>query len=256
MKMCHIVPGSATELIKGPYAMCLAQFIRSDVEYADAYSKLPSSVHLIMDNGLAEDGKPLGLQSLAGAVLDCIPSELVLPDHLDPADNFKAVHEAMSNQDFLDIIDERGIKLMYVPHGRSFLDYADNVRCIMALDRKPDSFGISKFHDRIHPLSHIFGRAPLALLVKAYFPDKPIHYLGLGGPVQELRMLPNGRSCDTVYAFMAAAHDIPIHHQMMYRPKEVHYDHQAELSVGQVELFWKNTAVLDVLAKQGGSWLE
>lgn len=250
MQMCHIVPGLNTEHIAGrPYAMCLAQFIISDANYAEAYIDLPASTHVIMDNGLAEDGKPLKVSRLAEAAALCRPSEVVLPDFIDTTENIAAATFAMQDDKFMSTIDDIGAQLMFVPHGNTLSEYAANVKTVAMFDRLPDSFGISKFHDKMHPLAHIFGRAPLAFLVKAYFPDKPLHYLGLGGPVQELRMLPNGRSCDTCYAFMAAANGFKLKQSMLFRPKQVEYDHSATLTPAQVDLFFANMSVLDEMVK-------
>jgi hypothetical protein len=233
--------------------MCLAQFVMAEEEYADAYRDLSvgTRTHLIMDNGLAEEGTPLKVADLGKAIPRCEPSEVVLPDYLDPTANIKAAHYALHEApDFLGIVDGYGIELMYVPHGNTIHEYAANVTALHKFDRLPDSFGISKFHDKTHILSHIFGRGPLAMLVKAYFPDKPIHYLGLGGPIQELRMLPNGRSCDTCYAYMAAAHDLKLDPAMLFRPPVVDYEHSATLNHKQILLFNANVGTLDKAAAE------
>lgn len=252
MQMCHIVPGLHTSLIEHrSFAMCLAQFVLSDDVYAEAYRKLGAGTHVIMDNGLAEEGTPLKVADLGKAIPLCEPSEVVLPDYLDADDNLNAAAYALQDPEFLEIVDSHGIRLMFVPHGRTIYEYAFNVRRV-AIDfgRLPDSFGISKFHDQMHPLAHIFGRGPLAMLVKAYFPNKPIHYLGLGGPVHELRMLPNGRTCDTCYAFMAAANDLELEPAMLFRPPQVDYKHDAMLTPRQMLLFAGNVNTLDTIASE------
>lgn len=259
MKVAHIVPGLNTEFLGfHKYAMCLAQFVLADDEYAQAYSRLPTDTHVIMDNGLAEEGQPLKVAQLAEAVLKCVPDEVVLPDYIDPDENIKAARFALGNEEFLSAVQKVDAQLMFVPHGSTMHEYVANVSALTTFDRLPDSFGISKFHDKMHPLAYYLGRAPLALVVKAFFPNKPLHYLGLGGPLNELRVLPFGRTVDTCYAYMAAANDITLHHQMFYRPKAVEYNHQAVLdpSRGQVKLFEANCAAIDAVAEGAGRWLE
>lgn len=256
MEMCHIVPGLNTSLIKGrPYAMCLAQFVIASDEYAEAYAGLGEDTHLIMDNGLAEEGAPLRVAALTRAAVRCSPDEVVLPDYLDTNENIAAAAFALQDEEFLGVIDDTGVRLMFVPHGDTLDEYAANIRSITFFDRQPDSFGISKFHDKMHPLAYIFGRAPLAMLVKAYFPDKPLHYLGLGGPVQELRVLPNGRSCDTAYAYMAAAHNLRLAASTLFRPAQVSYVHDATLTEAQVALCKYNMRLLDgMVALERSEW--
>jgi hypothetical protein len=232
-------------------ALCLAQFVLSDEDYRRFYKGRKSSMYLILDNGLAEDGQPLSMGNLLDAVCHVWPNELVLPDFVDPCQNLEAYADAAHNASLARLID-KGLRIMFVPHGRTFGEWKLNL--LEALEVfVPHSIGISKFHSTIGPQAETFGRGMMGTYASCHAPDAEIHYLGLSLPPTELMYLQQGRSCDTCLATMSAYHDISFTGAgMLYRPEYVQYEHNAVLSVQAEARAVHNMTILDELAGDVG----
>lgn len=258
MQVVHIMPRHLTHLIDNrTMALCLAQFVLSDDEYAEYYAEYASrgETWLIMDNGLAEEGKPLNPDQLLEAAKLVHPQEIVLPDYIEPDRNVKAATATMEHEPFMRFVNDYGIHLMYVPHGRSVSEWMDN---LTAAPQFFDSIGISKFHDRIHPQSAVYGRGPLGLLARGLFPETPLHYLGLGLPPAELQFMAFGRSCDTGVAAMYGLSNIRLSHfGTLFRPERLEYVHEATCSTRHEAVIVRNMGALDQIARNGGAhqWL-
>lgn len=250
MQIAHIVPRTHTNLLLGrQVAMCLAQFVLTDDIYAGDYATRSDDCWLIMDNGLAEDGRPVGPDKLLEASLKVSPSEIVLPDFMEPAANIKAAAQTLQHEEFMHHVRNKAIKLMYVPHGDTLWTWIDNLSAITKFGVLPDSIGISKFHDQIHPQSGVYGRGLLGCIVRGMFPEMPIHYLGLSMPSAEITAMTFGRSCDTCVATMSAYRNLKFRPDgLLYRPGDVGYVHDAVLTRKQLETARHNMKVLDELA--------
>jgi hypothetical protein len=234
--------------------MCLAQFVLSDDKYAADYLAFGEDSWLIMDNGLAEDGKPQGPDKLLEAGLRVCPSEIVLPDFLDPAANIKAAAQTLQHEGLMTFVRDRVIQLMYVPHGEHLWQWIDNLRAITKFETMPDSVGISKFHNEIHPSAAVYGRGVLGCLVRGLFPEMPIHYLGLSLTTLELGRMAFGRSCDTSVATMSAYRGLRFGGDgLLYRPADVEYKHDATLNRKQYNDALHNMNVMDEIASFNGA---
>lgn len=254
MLVVHIMPSMLTHLATNRrMALCLAQFVLSDDEYAEQYEKYASTSRnwLIMDNGLAEDGKPLNPDALLEAAKRVHPQEIVLPDYIDPEKNVSAASLTLQHEAFMQYVNMRSVHLMYVPHGSNLWEWFENLRVVTKFGRLPDSIGISKFHDRIHPQSEVYGRGPLGMIARAIFPDKPIHYLGLGLPPSELQFLPYGRSCDTASAALYAYAGIKLSPEgALFRGDRITYKHDAIFKMRDEAIVLHNMSVMDAIAER------
>lgn len=252
MKIAHIMPKSLTHLATGrSVALCLAQFVLADEEYAAAYRAYASkdSNWLIMDNGLAEDGKPLNPDMLLQAATKVQPQEIVLPDYTDPVKNIQAVEATMQHEAFVSFVNDHCTSLMYVPHGDTLWQWFDNLRVVIRFERMPDSIGISKFHSLVHPQAAVYGRGPLGILARGLFPDKPLHYLGLSLPPIELKFMPYARSCDTCVASMYGLYGLRLsEHGTLVRPNHVQFDFDATFDNVQLRATQHNIMVMETLA--------
>lgn len=251
MQIAHIVPRNYSHLLSvRTMVMCLAQFVLSDEDYADEYADFEGHAHVIMDNGLAEEGRPLGPDKLAQAIELVHPSEVVLPDFIEPAANIGAAEKTLQHEGFMKAVDQFGVKLMYVPHGDTLDAWVENLRAAERLPVMPDSIGISKFHDRIHPNNAVYGRGLMGLITRGFFPNAAIHYLGLSLPINEMVYMAFGRSCDTCIATMMAYNNIKLAAPTsLYRPDVVGYKHDAVLTDQQIRLAWHNMDELDEAAR-------
>lgn len=241
-------------------AMCLAQFVLSDKEYAEAWSNYARAAGkwLILDNGLAEHGKPLSPDLLLEAAKLVRPQEIVIPDLLDPAQNAKLAAATLEYEPLIRFVDRYSTRLMYVPHGVTMTQWIGNLTAAVHFSRPPDSLGISKFHDRIHPLSAVYGRGPLGAIARGLFPDLPLHYLGLGLPPMEMKYMLFGRSCDTCVASMYAYRGLTLASDgTLFRAENVDFKFDAEFDIRAERRVMTNMRVLNRIAGQEGDtpWL-
>lgn len=236
-------------------AMCLAQFVLSDDEYAEHWKNyaMTTGKWLIMDNALAEEGRPVAPDQLLEAAKRVRPQEIVIPDLLDPEQNVKLASQFLQYPPIIEFIRTYGTRLMYVPHGSDLRQWMGNLMAMTSFDRIPDSIGISKFHDRIHPNSAVYGRGPLGAIARGLFPEHPLHYLGLGLPPLELKYMLFGRSCDTSVAAMYAYHGLQLAHDgTLFRAENVEFDFEAQFDVRAERRVIHNMNVLNNLA----TWFE
>lgn len=253
MRIAHIISKNYDILNEITMSMCLAQIVAADNEYARHYREFSERpyTHLIMDNGLAEDGKPVGIDTLLSSAERVIPDIIVLPDVLEPAQNLDTAQRALEHEGLIKFAVEHGVKLMYVPHGNSLPEWTGN---LLRMPRHPEynfpnCIGISKFHSEIHPLSSVYGRGPLGTVAHGIYPDLDIHYLGLSLPPMELIHMEHGQTCDTCLAVMSAAHGIRLSALgSLFRPDFVKYDHTMTLNEHQVAVAGDNFKTLDTIA--------
>ncbi len=158
----------------------------------------------------------------------------------------------------MELVRRYAIKLMYVPHGDDVRTWMANLMAMSQFDRLPDSIGISKFHDRIHPMSAVYGRGALGAIARGLFPELPIHYLGLGLPPMELQFMLFGRSCDTSVAAMYAYHNLRLStHGTLFRNEDVEFKFDAQFDLPAERRLLHNMRILNRLAQQEGDtpWL-
>lgn len=253
MRIAHIIPKNYEMLNEITVSMCLAQIVAKDSEYARHYQEFSERLdtHLIMDNGLAEDGKPVDVDTLLYAAQRVVPNVVVLPDVLDPKDNIAVAQRALEHEGFIKFAVEHGVRLMYVPHGDSLAEWTGNLLRMPKHPKYnfPNCVGISKFHSTIHPLGSVYGRGPLGTIAHGTYPDMDIHYLGLSLPPIELLHMEHGQTCDTCLAAMSASQGIKLSSfGSLLRPDTVEFDCEVVLNEHQVAIAGKNIETLNAIA--------
>lgn len=202
MQIATILPTAHLNLEDGnPYHLCLAHQIKGNLTYAFFFRKqVKDGAFVICDNGAAESGTPMDIESLLpiAEMIGC--RELVLPDTIYDAKvtlrtSYKALKKAREEMPALN--------LMAVPHGRSAEEWVSCLKEMMTWDI--NTIGISKF---IAP-KLFASRAEALEVLHYYYRDIEVHLLGYTGvwsEVQEIERSFPGRvrgidsSLPTLYA--------------------------------------------------------
>ena len=180
MKIATILPTAHIWLEdEADYHLCLAHHLRRDMIYTFFFRKqVRDKRYVIMDNGAAENGIPMKIDSLLSLVevIEC--QEIVLPDTIHDA-------EATLKSSYAAVIKTRkvssGLKIMTVPHGKNVEEWRACVYEMFLWDI--DTIGISKF---IVP--NLFPSRVEALISvqELILSDKDIHLLGYTGVKDEI----------------------------------------------------------------------
>jgi hypothetical protein len=175
MQIASIVPIPNLYLIKGkPYHMALAHLVQKSAPYADFYwAEANRGAHVLMDNGVVENGVPLPIEFLVNLASSCGAKEIVLPDVLFDRQTSLSMH-----RDALAALPE-GLGAIGVPQGKDQADW------LKALDQVVElgvpTIGISRFvsrffSDRFEALAKAMPRIPKGM---------HIHLLGcIGDPLE------------------------------------------------------------------------
>lgn len=209
-KVAEIVPVAQLEdIASNHYHMCLAHLVAQSSEnvnamkYAEFYRRMSGAgKYVLMDNGAAENGQ-LGFNDLVRQFDKIQPTEIVIPDTLNDANDTLA-----KMFDWLKLVDVP-YRQMAVPQGKDF-DEWKACAYIMMQEHRINTIGVSKFlniatgyefirYDAIQYLEEIAN--------KLGRDDIEFHLLGCDeGPaiVGDIhKVCPRLRGCDSAFAYIA-----------------------------------------------------
>lgn len=207
-KLAEIVPKETLEVTRdNAYHMCLAQLVLKDPAYASFYRRMSEEgKFVLLDNGAAE-GEELSLEEVLKAAELVNAAEIILPDVLfEGKTSFEKSISAYFN--LLEYKDEKGIRLMFVPQGRSFSEWY-NYAMLAFKYEGIDDIGVPKhlsitFADKEARFTAVHALDKEIRARECY--DKRIHLLGCNESPKELKVLmkasPFIRGCDTVAPYL------------------------------------------------------
>lgn len=251
------------------YYMVLAQLLDQP-----AYSKFYSPQNIgrgtvILDNGAAEN--ELITDAELAKAIDCVqPSVVIAPDDLNSWENTVALTERfLCESEPFKAARYHDANIMVVPHGLTFEQWRLCLDQLMtAADRHCKGhlwIGIARKHTFLTEQSAAFGRLELAQHCQRYYPDVPIHLLGLATNPLEINLfaqvgLRNVLGVDTALPWVAANHGVLFSKAgLLHRPSTWHSDEFAEYNQGTVHIAQANMKwMLNGLAgrEQASHWLK
>lgn len=224
-KVAEIVPVAQLEdIASNHYHMCLAHLVaqsynnKNAMKYAEFYRRMSGAgKYVLMDNGAAENGQ-LGFNDLVRQFDKIQPTEIVIPDTLNDANDTLA-----KMFDWLKLI-EVPCKQMAVPQGKDFEEWKA-CAYIMMQERRINTIGISKFlniatgdetirHQAVQYLDEIADKLGRN--------DIEYHLLGcdegpgIVGGIQSISK--RVRGCDSAFAYIATKAGVDVNNETK-RPK-------------------------------------
>lgn len=189
MNVATILPYRYMEITRtDPFQMCLAHLCTERREYASYYAGFADDpdIHVILDNGAAENGEPMGVDDLS-TVIDVIqPTEVVLPDW---PTKYERTSEIMQGASKAFAIRYPDLQQMAVPHGESITRWKMCSLIALSLPHVT-CIGLSKFW-LSGGLMEVRSTA-FDVLPPLRTTDKAIHVLGVHHSLAE--------ACETVLA--------------------------------------------------------
>ena len=214
-KVAEIVPVDQLEDIKdNHYQMCLAHLVATDgvqaQRYIEFYRRMSEEgKYVLMDNGAAENGQ-LGFGDLVRQFEEVHPTEIVIPDTLNDANDTLA-----KMFDWLKLID-LPYKQMAVPQGKDFEEWKA-CAYIMMQEPRVNTIGVSKF------LNIATGDKTIRYQAVRYLDkiadklgrdDIEYHLLGCDEGPKGVRCIheysKRVRGCDSAFAYIASKAEVVI----------------------------------------------
>ncbi len=144
------------------------------LKYPEIYSKVSEYYsYRILDNSFNELKGAMSLEELDAAAKIVKPSEIVLPDCMDPYANLKLIEQSLDSiEDFEHL---RGLRKAAVVHANSYNEAWDVLRRLVS-NRRVDTISMPRGISDLAPFSK--GRV---LLAHDFRETKPFHFLGSVG---------------------------------------------------------------------------
>lgn len=210
-KVAEIVPVDQLQDIKdNHYHMCLAHLVaighnnKQAERYIEFYRQMSDEgKYVLMDNGAAE-GSQLNPDALVKQYEKIMPTEIVIPDTLNDANNTLA---KMFN--WLEHFSNLPYKMMAVPQGKTFKEWKA-CAYIMMQEKRVNTIGISKFLNIAtgdETIRHKAVRYLDKIAMKLGRDDIEYHLLGcdegpgIVGGIQSISK--HVRGCDSAFAYIA-----------------------------------------------------
>lgn len=250
------------------YYMVLAQLLDQP-----AYKKFYSPQNIgrgtvILDNGAAEN-ELITDEQLAKAIDWVQPDVVIAPDDLNSwqrtailTDLFLCESQAFKMARY------HAASIMLVPHGDTEEEWRTCLQVLMEISRPVCEghrwIGIARKHTFLTEHSAAFGRLELAQHCQRYYPDVPIHLLGLATNPLEIGIfaqagLRNVLGIDTALPWVAAERGVLFSKAgLLQRPNTWHSDEFAEydqgvISLAQTNMRWMLNLIED--RDQASHWL-
>jgi len=244
MDFYAIAPIPHLELVEDcDFHMVIGPFLE-DKEYLNFYRKMKErGKTILLDNGAYEFGEPISAETYLEFIEKIRPDIVVLPDvWMSNEGTRKAAKE------FIEVWnrEELPAKAMFVPQGKTFIDWGDSYLCGECfLEKHVDVIGLSvgTWKDKTGIIRSYFTR---------HLDEKskpPLHLLGLWN-VRELTFTGmRARSFDTSMPFKLAAKNHTLTKRSICADK---MDFNGELKPEQVELAKINLMALKAIADNPG----
>jgi len=235
------------------YYMVLAQHVLSNSGYAAFYSKrgrqllyqstkclyAPGEQFTILDNGAAE-GETLTWYDLCTTIRMIEPDVVISPDDLNSSSNtLMLTRDFICSDAFKEVQDILGHKVPYmvVPHGNTWREWEGNLDDLMALQPQPSMIGVARKHTLLDSHGALYGRAGLVNYANSYYPNTPVHLLGLASTPLELRAIMNVHDgadilgVDTALPWVAGSHGMLFdnYYGILAKPDYWHSDERVPL---------------------------